>query len=217
MLESSQWEERAGGTAGRGVDDRLLSAEERELQSVKRAEEEGRHGTQGTALGGIGGGGGGGTKLQMKITDEAKQALQGFGSSGGAGQAVQLGIDLATETLELLGQLEGVQPGTLAGKIPGERPSYTYYRHPAKADSVLFVYVCPGTSKVKERMVYASSRSGVLEAAKAEGVCVSKRLEAGDPEEITEQKLNDEIGVDAANEAGATKSGFARPKRPGRR
>ncbi|ETN39126.1 uncharacterized protein HMPREF1541_05349 [Cyphellophora europaea CBS 101466] len=218
VLEPSQWAERAGGSSGRGVDPNLLSQEERELQSVKRAEEESRHGTGGTALGGMGGGPtSGGSKLQMKMTDDAKSALQSF-SSAGAGSVMQLGIDIATETLTLLSQhADAVQPAELARSIPSDRPTYSFYRHPAAPDTALFLYVCPGTSKVKERMVYASSRSGVLDAAKSGGVEVSKRLEAGDPEEITEQRLNDEAGVSGGADAGAAKSGFARPKRPGRR
>ena len=220
VLEAAQWGQRGAGNGGAdkaGVDPNLLSQEERELQSVKRAEEESRHGTGGMALGGMGGGAtSGGSKLQMKMTGEAEQALQKLGGAE-AGAVVQLGIDIATETLELLDQRDGVQPAQLAASIPADRPSYTFYRHPGAPDAALFAYVCPGTSKVKERMVYASSRSGVLEAAKSAGVDVSKRLEAGDPTEVTEQRLNDEAGVSGAADAGAAKSGFARPKRPGRR
>ena len=224
VLEPKQWVDRSGSGA-QGHDPNLLSQEERELQIVKRAEEEARHGTSGTALGGLGGGPGassGGSKLQMKMRDEAKSALQAFAASGGSGgAAVQLGIDIATETLTLLSQREnGVQPGALAKSIPTDRPSYTFYRHPAAPDTALFVYVCPGTSKVKERMVYASSRSGVLEAAKSEGVEISKRLEAGVPDEITEQRLNEEVsaaGGEAESGTSTPRGGFSRPKRPGRR
>ena len=69
-------------------------------------------------------------------------------------------------------------------------------------------------------MLYASSRNGVLEVAKAEGVVVGKRLEAGDPEEISTQRLSEEVGGGkgaAAEEGASGAKGFARPKRPGRR
>ncbi len=33
---------------------------------------------------------------------------------------------------------------------------------------MVFIYTCPSGSKVKERMVYASSRAGVLAAARNE-------------------------------------------------
>ncbi|KPI39429.1 Twinfilin [Cyphellophora attinorum] len=225
VLEAKQWADRAGGS--KDVDENLLSREERELQSVKRAEEEARHGTQGTALGGLGGGGGssatsGGSKLSMKMTAEARTALQGLASTTGEGAVVQLGIDISTETLTLLSHRDsGVQPTNLASSIPSDRPSYTFYRHPSAPTTALFVYVCPGTSKVKERMVYASSRSGVLEAAKSEGVEVSKRLEAGDPEEITAQRLDEEVaaagGGNAESGTSTPRGGFSRPKRPGKR
>jgi len=67
-------------------------------------------------------------------------------------------------------------------------------------------------------MVYASARISVLAAAQAEGVNVTKRLEAGDVDEITEERLADEAGVSSATQdTGASKQGFARPKRPGKR
>lgn len=63
-------------------------------------------------------------------------------------------------------------------------------------------------------MLYASSRSGVLATAeKNAGVVCAKRIEAGDPAEITQQSVWEEfyprVEVD--------KRGFDRPKRPGRR
>lgn len=70
-------------------------------------------------------------------------------------------------------------------------------------------------------MVYASSRNGVIEIAKGEGVDVSKRMEAGEPEDISESRLKEEAGISNTAEstsAGASaRGGFARPKRPGKR
>ena len=66
--------------------------------------------------------------------------------------------------------------------------------------------------------MYASSRSGVLDIAKAEGVVVAKRIEASEPDEVTEESLS--IGAASSNGGEApisSRQGFARPKRPGKR
>ena len=240
VCDVRQWEERDGtktsGGAGGGVADgegksvvekrlELLSVEERELEGVKRAEEEERHGTQGRQLGGLGGGGsepgsGRGTPsggIRMKVGDEVKSALRDI-AEGGEGKLVMLGIDVSSETLQLL-KCEEVTPEEVRRTIPSDSPSYSFYRHPqaAQEDPALFIYVCPGSSKVKERMLYASSRNGVLEIAKGEGVVVGTRLEAGDPEEVGVQRLAEEVGSKEGDDGGQAKQAFARPKRPGRR
>lgn len=217
VLDPKQWTERAGAQDGT-VDVDLLSREERELQGVRRAEEEERHGTAGRDLMGAGGSGGtpsgSSSGLKMKSTDDARSALSSLNQSDD-GTMVQLGIDLPTETLTLISSATSVSSSALSSRIPADKPSYTFYQYPA-SDSVVFIYTCPGGSKIKERMLYASSRAFVLQIAKAEGVVVNKRIEAGSPEEVGEDRLKDEVEPKA--EEGPPKSGgFARPKRPGRR
>lgn len=250
VLDPAQWDERskgtqhsgsAGGTGSGGVDSALLSVEERELQAVKRAEDEERHGTRGRDLMGEGGSGasyigsrdGQGAArsgITMKITDEARSSLAQL-NAGGA--VVQLGIDVATETITLLSSKADVAPGAVVGLIPADRPSYTFYRSSAEVPGCLFIYVCPGSSKIKERMVYASSRLGVVKLASGEGVEVVRKLEAGDPEDLQGGRLEDEVkslvaaagasgdgnGDDSAPGSGTAtpRGGFARPKRPGKR
>ncbi|KAI1623647.1 PTK9 protein tyrosine kinase 9 [Exophiala viscosa] len=244
ILDPAQWDERAGtstttSTAGSHAHTGLLSTEERELQAVKRAEEEERHGTRGRDLMGqggsgaqyaSGGAGGAGKGIQMKVTDDAKSAIAGLASAG-AGTVVQLGIEISTETLTLSDSKAGVSAGAVVGLIPSDRPSYTFY---SVENGAVFIYVCPGTSKVKERMVYASSRRGLLHVAEMEGVKVLKRLEAGGPDELGGGRIEDEVkslagdgGLGAEGDGDAEsapasgtatpRGAFARPKRPGRR
>ncbi|KAK5077942.1 Twinfilin-1 [Lithohypha guttulata] len=216
VLDPGHWEARTQGAGtkkegGLSAGDDILTREERELQSVKRAEEEERHGTQGRDLMGSGGSGG---RLAMKTTDDARQALSTLGQEG---SFVQLGIEVSSETLELLKSEEGIQPGGFLEAVPGDRPSYSFYHYPG-TEEVIFLYTCPGSSKVKERMVYASARASVLQLAKGEGLNVTKRLEQGDTGEVTEQRLMDEAGLKSAGaESANTRQGFARPKRPGKR
>ena len=72
-------------------------------------------------------------------------------------------------------------------------------------------------------MLYASFRGNVVQAARDQGVEVAKRIEIGAPDEISEDRLREEIAPPAAEAAaveagsGAARQGFARPKRPGKR
>jgi len=75
------------------------------------------------------------------------------------------------------------------------------------------MYSCPTGSNIKERMVYAASRVSILAAAEKEAaLTITKRLEASNPDEWTEDVLASEFG-----EKKVESKGFARPKRPGRR
>ena len=62
-------------------------------------------------------------------------------------------------------------------------------------------------------MLYAaSSRSAVQVATAQAGLEIKKRLEAGSPEDISEQSILDDLHPKAE-----VKTGFARPKKPGRK
>jgi len=63
-------------------------------------------------------------------------------------------------------------------------------------------------------MLYAASRSNVLLLAQNEGgLKVAKRIEATNPEEVTEAVLREEFKTADVEE----KKSFAKPKRPGRK
>ena len=62
--------------------------------------------------------------------------------------------------------------------------------------------------------MFASSRRSVLQAAQNENVEVAKKIEASAPDEITEERLREE--VNPSQDTGP-KQAFARPKRPGKR
>ncbi|KAJ9607267.1 Twinfilin-1 [Cladophialophora chaetospira] len=254
ILDPAQWDERAKGSAAASggkpapgatraaVDDGLLSVEERELQAVKRAEEEERHGTRGRDLMGAGGSGAdfvaGQSKGRnaMKISDEAKSTLTSFKDPAASeGRLAIFSIDIPTEEIQVISTASDVQPANVADSLLQDRPSYTLYNAPG-VPGTIFIYVCPGSSKIKERMIHASSRLGMTKLAGWEGVEIVKRLEAGDPEELGGGRLEEEVralsaaagvtgGVVGGGEDGSApgsgtgtpRGGFARPKRPGKR
>lgn len=217
ILDPKQWAGRKSDKEAQATDSGLLSTEERELQGVRRAEDEERFGTKGRDVG-VGGTIGqsevqAGNRLKMKIADDAKEALASLRSSQG-GEVVQLGIE--SEALFLRSTAKDVSPAELGGQISSTEPSYAFYHYPG-GNSVLFIYTCPSGSKIKDRMVYASSRAFVPLIAKDQGVEVAKRLEFGTPEEVTAEVLKEAVDPKSEEPSGRSGGGFARPKRPGKR
>ena len=89
VLDPREWEERDRRRDGAaGADEALLTREERELQGVKRAEDEERHGTKGRDLmgsaesSGVGGGSGASVGVAMKMDEAGKGPLKELGKSG---------------------------------------------------------------------------------------------------------------------------------------
>ena len=81
---------------------------------------------------------------------------------------------------------------------------------------VLFFYTCPitpGNKAIKNRMLYPLMKRAVLEVGKREaGLNLEKRFEVEEPGEITEDTVMDDLHPKVA-----ARSGFSRPKRPGRK
>ncbi|KAL1965710.1 hypothetical protein VTN77DRAFT_5210 [Rasamsonia byssochlamydoides] len=193
----------------------LMDEKERELEAVKRAEEEARSGTAGRDVG-IGGtlgrvsgiASGGSTTVQMPVDDEAREALRTLQEGG----IVQMAIDVPSETIKLASAESNVPASAVASKISESSPRYTFYHYPG-SDTVVFIYTCPSNSSIKERMLYASTRRIAIDIAETEGLNGLKKIEASSPDEITEARLHEEIHPPQDE---GPKRGFARPKRPGR-
>lgn len=87
-------------------------------------------------------------------------------------------IDLDSETFRLVSNTT-VPSAELSSAIAADAPRYSFYRHEAPDGSqpILFIYTCPPTSKVKERMVYAASRRFALHLAESDaGLEIHKRV-----------------------------------------
>lgn len=182
-----------------------LTAEEQSLQDIKDAEALESRGTRGQGLAQ-------GGRIAIRAEDGVGAALQELGN-GAANNLVQLRMDVASETLQLASS-SSAGPSTLASAIDGSEPRFSFYRHIDSEASVVFISTCPSGAKIKERMLYAASRSNVIDLAQTEGgLKISKRLEATNPDEITELVIADEFKAEREEE----KKAFAKPKRPGRR
>ena len=91
ILDPREWEERDRRDVA-GTDEALLTREERELQGVKRAEDEERHGTKGRDLMGSsessGAGGGSSVGVMMNIDDAEKGPLRELAQAGESEQGM---------------------------------------------------------------------------------------------------------------------------------
>jgi len=117
--------------------------------------------------------------MSMKLGSGVKEALSGL-SRGGRENLIQLKIDVRSETIRLADE-GSVEPGELSLSISNSEPRYSFYRfeHTYEGESlhpVVFLYTCPTGSKIKERMVYASTRAFISNLAEGEGVKIEKKV-----------------------------------------
>jgi twinfilin-like protein len=200
-LTSEGWEKHIAHTASENP----LTAEEQSLQDIKDAEALESRGTRGQGLAQ-------GGRIAIRADDEIADALKKLGE-GGSHNLVQLKMNPANETLQLVSSSTAT-PGTLSAAIDTKEPRYAFYRHDDAESTIVFISTCPSVAKIRERMLYAASRGNVVSLAQNDGgLRVVKKLEATNPDEVTEQVILDEFKVEKKEES----KGFAKPKRPGRR
>lgn len=105
-------------------------------------------------------------------------------------------------------------------QLINDSPSYTLFRN---GELYYFIYSCPSGSKVKERMIYASNKSGFIKYLQEnEGINFTKVLEIGDPDELeiswisnsTESEMRRQEEMAAH---GVSSQKFSRPRGPQRR
>jgi twinfilin-like protein len=203
-----------------------LTEEERNLVDIKEAEA--------TEIGGTTRRGAGyGDRKSNKAADGVLGAIESLKDN----DLLLLKID-ANETIVLADSsnplIEGVAPGQLTGHFSTQEPRYGFYKHSFSSaegaqSAVIFIYTCPSPTKVRDRMIYASSRrSAEMIAERDAGITISKKvrgivtvrttyanitqIEATDPGEITAESIEAEFTPKQE-----TKAAFAKPKRPGRR
>ncbi|KAH0349021.1 actin monomer binding protein-like protein, partial [Aureobasidium melanogenum] len=182
--------------------DAPLTEEEAGLKYIKEAEALESGGTGGKSLPSAG--------IALNLGDEVSNAFESLKDSR-EGSLVMIKIDVPTETLHLDASKQDIQPADLSSEISSSEPRYSFYNYPGQ-QGVVFMYSCPSKSKIKERMVYASSRSQLVTLASNVGLNITKRLEASSPDEWSASTLASEF-----QEQKVESKGFARPKRPGRR
>ncbi|KAJ5098044.1 hypothetical protein N7532_005045 [Penicillium argentinense] len=203
IVSPDAWRERDGENSPARREE-LMGEKERELEAVRRAEAEARSGTLQRDIG-IGGtfgpGSGSGMRVSMPVDDAAKSALKELQDGG----LVQLTIDISTEKIILADSQSGVDAGAVATHISSTSPG------------------TPSTTTLA-RMSLSSCTPAPLDLRLRSACCTlarvgtllrlpKKRIEASGPDEITGDRLQEE--VHPSQNTGIAR-GFARPRRPGR-
>lgn len=192
------------------AEDAPLTQEEWDRKQLRDAEVQE---VGGTARRGAGYGGGSSSGLRMGAGEGVVDALRRLED-----RALVLLRISAGESIEFADSATAVAPADLASHISNEEPTYAFYQHSYEGENgpesaVIFIYTCPTASPVKQRMIYASSKRSVETLAERDaGLKLVKKMEATDPSDITAKAIEDEFQVKQE-----VKTGFARPKRPGRR
>ncbi|KAL2385070.1 hypothetical protein RJZ90_001533 [Blastomyces dermatitidis] len=236
VLDAAVWKERdadRNAATGGAADDNeaesrredLMGKKERELNEVRRQEEQARSMTRrDVGIGGtIGRGNGNGeSELHIGIGNGVKEAFQQVRESG---SVIRLTIDVPTETLTLISTESNVEPDSISNLISDSKAQYTFYYYP-DPKAVIFIYTCPSGSVIKERLLHASSRNDVVKLAVLQGVEVAHKvpmihvknnegvtfIEASEPTDITPGSLAEQVNPRKEE----VRQTFARPKRPGR-
>ncbi|KAH8150355.1 uncharacterized protein LAJ45_05566 [Morchella importuna] len=153
--------------------------------------------------------------IKFPVSQEAIEALTNL--PGGFITLVQLAINNEKETIELANASSSAI-NDFTHVIPDDAPRYSFFRfnhtHEGQQESpIVFIYTCPTSSKIREKMLYASCRSSVVNAAINEAhLNIEKKLEAASATEIGEAQLLEEFHPKVEQ-----KASFKRPARPGRR
>eukprot|EP01135_Chromosphaera_perkinsii_P004712 Nk52_evm23s294 gene=Nk52_evmTU23s294 len=160
--------------------------------------------------------------LEYPVDDSAKAAMKQLKSN--EVNYVQLKIELDTELIALSKTEASLSADKLHTVIPRENPSYHFfnYKHEFNGEpdeALIFIYSCPGYQcSVKERMMYASCKSKVLDFSEGEmGLKPVRRLEIGEMEGDGSSELNANILFKEVHpQVEEKKQAFSRPARPGR-
>ncbi|CCG81398.1 Putative uncharacterized protein [Taphrina deformans PYCC 5710] len=179
-----------------------LSEKEKDLKSVKEAEEEVNNTQTKRAIASTG--------MSFPVSEPAQEALNVLKTTS-TSRVVSLSINMKTETIELESDKD-IEIDALDSAVPKDAPRYTFYAwvHEVHGNGVTtqcFIYTCPGSSKVRERMLYSSNRQGIISSS---GIAIDHKYEA---EDLDLSDLKNRLDPPKETKS----STFSRPKRPGKK
>ncbi|GLB35071.1 putative actin depolymerizing protein [Lyophyllum shimeji] len=207
-----------------------LSAREREMADVRAAESGSTYEGSRARANHLG------TGVGLHWSQDLEEAVRRLGHGDGC-EVVVIGIDRASETL-VINSTSEASVETIGSSLPPFQPCYAFLAWPHSYTSpprreIVFIYSCPSSSPIKDRMIYSSGVSSTFLAGKAllneasPAIHVaSRKIETSDPQELDEAYLKAELGLDVASYSeqlvGAPRDGeerkpFARPKGPARK
>jgi twinfilin-like protein len=143
--------------------------------------------------------------LALDMTSEAQDAIESFTNF------IALKVD--SEKIDVL-QTDSVSDfSSLQKVIPDGAPAFCFYKY---NDDVIFVYVCPPSAKIREKMLYSASKGPLLKLAEEHGLKPVSKYEVDDMSELEKDRIEQDLTKpDTASLA--PKLAFKKPTAPGRR
>ncbi|CAN9295937.1 unnamed protein product [Alternaria alternata] len=130
-------------------------------------------------------------RMKNKISSEALETLRELQTPC---TAVQMFVDVATETLELSYIRNGIIPEHVAATLPNDRPSFTFYRHP-DTQLLYFIFHSPDDATVQERMKHIMAIPGLINVHSHDrNVHVDQKIEIHDPDDLVFEAKDERIG-----------------------
>lgn len=175
------------------------------------------HGESETAAGSSIGG-----ALLFDVEPSLKEEFEALPNFKNSGNLVTFNIDVPNETVKKTSSSSNVELNSLVDHLTkavdssSPHPQFAIYNY--NSNKIAFIYSCPSGSKVKDRMIYASNRQGLISFIKSfadEGVVVDKVLEVGDLDELELNDLKPEVNQPLSTSRQNLK--FNKPKGPRRR
>ncbi|KAI8644743.1 hypothetical protein BD408DRAFT_412826 [Parasitella parasitica] len=162
--------------------------------------------------------------VAFPLTEKAIEALSELKKPSDDRAFNFVSLHLDNEKIDLDSATQ-VSVDNLSQTINPAAPRFTFYIYPrGSTESLVFIYTCPSSSKIRERMLYSSSKSNAIIAATEEASLeIVKKFETSDLSDLVAEYFDDELAPQPNNAGSNTGSmggnqlGFKRPAAPGRR
>lgn len=164
--------------------------------------------------------------VDFPFTDGARAQATAF--AGGRINFLQLLLNLDAEVIDV-SEAADIDVGDLSAHVPTDEPRYMVFRYThefegATVSPTLFVYSCPLSSKIKQRMMPSSCKMACIKQLEDLGISCEKRLEITDPDDLSEDIVGQTFHPAAwsnqklthAKPQMAARGGRRRPVRSGR-
>jgi twinfilin-like protein len=151
--------------------------------------------------------------VKYPLSEESETALKSFLDK--VCNFVKLKLDKDTESVQLdvsatVDSFDAYRQHVLSDGLP----RFSFFRTTPDSAGAVFVYFCPESAKVRDKMMASTAKSAVQAAAEGLGLSIALKLEVRDESDLSEQELYDAPVTAVEPAAPAT---MARPKGPGSR
>lgn len=159
------------------------------------------------------------SQLLFKIDQDLESAFNTLKAK----DLIIFSIELGSESFNLIKKSTGVELSSLIDVLEScnnsSSPSPQFALYGYLNGKLVLIYTCPTSSKVKDRMIYASNKQGLVTHLKsslaANDIKLDKIIDIGDPEELEVEELKESTVSNAKSSNSSLR--FNKPKGPRRR